>query len=50
MIVISAIVVSSSLATSSSEFLPNDGEKPNQPKRFLLPKCDYGKISVNCAF
>ena len=30
-----------SVATSSSEFLPNDGEKPNQPKRLLFLKCDY---------
>ena len=34
------------LYTSSSESLLNDGEKPNQPKRYLCPKCDYGKISV----
>ena len=38
-----------SVATSSSESLPNDGEKPNQPKRFLFPKCDYGIISIKSA-
>ena len=34
--------VSCSVVTSSSESLPNDGEKPNQPKRPLFPKWDYG--------
>ena len=42
--------VATSVATSSSESLLNDGEKSNQPKKFLLPKCDYGKISVRHAF
>ena len=32
--------VSCSVATSSSESLPNDGENPNQPKRPLFPKWD----------
>ena len=27
---------------------PNDGEKSNQPKRRLFPKCDYGKILLKC--
>ena len=44
----STIAVSCSVATSSSESLPNDVEKPNQPKRLLFPKynrgCDYGGI------
>ena len=56
--VTSTTAVSYSVATSSSESLPNDGEKhdgekhdgekhdgkkPNQPKRLLLlPKCNYG--------
>ena len=31
-----------SVATSSSESLLNDCEKPNQPKKLLFPKCDYG--------
>ena len=42
--------VSCSVGTSSSESLPNDGEKPNQPKRFLFLKSDCGKIFVKCAF
>ena len=43
----STTAVSCSVATSSLEALSNDGEKPNQPKRLLLPKCDYGqKISI----
>ena len=43
--------VSLSVATLSSEFLSNDGEKPNQPKRFMFPKCNYGsKISMKHAF
>ena len=42
--------VSCSVATSSSESLPNDGEKPSQPKKFLFSKCDYGKISMKCIF
>ena len=39
-------VTSTSVATSSSESLPNSVERPNQPKRFLFLKCNYGKISV----
>ena len=39
---ISTTVVSCSVATSLSESLPNDSEKPNQPKRLLSLKCDYG--------
>ena len=31
-----------SVATSSSESLLNDCEKPNQPKKLLFLKCDYG--------
>ena len=31
------------VATSPLESFPNVGEKPNQPKRFLLPKHKYGK-------
>ena len=47
----SATAVSCSVATASSESLSNDGEKPNQPKRFLFTKCDYGhKISMKHAF
>ena len=42
-------VVSYSVATSSSEFLPNDGEKHNQSNSFLFPKYNYGKISMKCA-
>ena len=46
----STTAVSCSVATSSSESLPNDGEKPNQPKRLLFPKYDYGhKISMKHA-
>ena len=41
---ISTTAVSYLVVTSSSESLPNDGEKSNQPKRFLFQKCDYGKI------
>ena len=42
----STTAVSCSVATSSSESLPNDGVKANQPKRLLFSKCDYGyKIS-----
>ena len=44
--VTSTIAVRCSVATSSSEPLAKYGEKPNQPKRFMFPKCDYGKISV----
>ena len=44
--VTSTSAVSYSVATSSLESLPNDGEKPNQPKRFLFPKCDHLKISM----
>ena len=38
----STTAVSCSVATSSSESLPNDGENPNQPKRLLFSKCDSG--------
>ena len=52
--VTSTTAASYSVATSSSESLSNNGEKPNQPKRSLFPECDYGKISVKyeviCAF
>ena len=41
----STTVVSCSVATSSSEPLPNNGEKPNY-KETLTPICNYGKISV----
>ena len=44
--VTSATAASYSVATSSPESLPNDDKKPNQPKKRLLPKCDYGKVSV----
>ena len=50
---VSTTAVSYSIATSSSESLPNDGEKPNQLKRLLFLKCDYGRIkfpSVKLAF
>ena len=36
--VTSTTAVSQSVASSSSDFLPDDGEKPNQPKRFLFLK------------
>ena len=52
--VTSTTAVSYSVATSSSESLSNNGEKPNQPKRSLFPECDYGKVSMKheviCAF
>ena len=35
--------VSCSVATSSSESLPNDGKKPNQPKRPLFLKRNYAQ-------
>ena len=35
--------VSCSVATLPSESLRNDGEKPNQSKRRLFPKCGYDK-------
>ena len=38
----STTAVSCSVATSSSESLPNNGEKPNQPKKLLFLKYDYG--------
>ena len=38
--------VSWSVAILSSKSLPNNSEKPNQPKRLLFLKCDYSKISV----
>ena len=38
--------VSYSVATLSSQSLPNDGENANQPKKFLFLKCYYGMISV----
>ena len=44
--VIFTTAVSYSVATLSSQSLPNDGKNANQPKRFLFPKCDYGKISM----
>ena len=34
------------VATSPSESLPNVGEKPNQSKRFLLPKREYGRKTI----
>ena len=37
----STTTVSCSVATSSSESLPGDGEKPNQLKRFCFLKCDF---------
>ena len=46
----STTAVSCSVATLS-ESLPNDDEKPNQPKRLLFPKCYYGcKVSMKRAF
>ena len=40
--------VSCLVTNSSSESLPNDGEKTNQPKVTLFPKWDYGpKISIS---
>ena len=43
-------VTSELYRTTSSESLPNDGKKPNQPKRQLFPKCDYGRnISIKHA-
>ena len=38
--VTSTTAVSYSVATSSSESLPKDNEKPDQPKRFSSWKCD----------
>ena len=35
-----------SVATSSLESPPTDGEKSNQRKKLLFLKCDYGSISV----
>ena len=48
----STTAVSCSVTTLLSESLPNDGEKPNQPKRLLFPKCDRsnGKISIQHTF
>ena len=47
----STTAVSCLVATSSSESLPNDGVKPNQPKRLLFLKCDYDhKISMKSVF
>ena len=46
--VTSTTALSCSVATLSSESLPNDDEKPNQPKKFLIPNCDYGKICEAC--
>ena len=40
--VTSTTAVGYSVATSSSESLLNDCEKPNQPKKLVFPKCDYG--------
>ena len=48
--VTSTTVVSCSVATSSPKSLSKDGEKPNQLKRFLFPKCNYDKISLKHAF
>ena len=48
--VISTTIISCSVATSSSESLPNDGEKAQSVNQFLFPKCDYDKISVKPAF
>ena len=41
-----------SVTTLLSESLRNDGEKPNQPKKLLFPKCDRsnGKIFIQHAF
>ena len=47
----STTAVSCSVATSSLESLPNDGEKPNQPKRLLFSKGDYGhKIFIKRSY
>ena len=48
--VTSTAEVNCSVATSLSESLPNNGEKPNQPKRPLFPKYDYGKIFMKCVY
>ena len=48
--VTSITAVSCSVATSSLESLPCDGEKSNQPERLLFLKYGYGKISVKHAF
>ena len=37
-------VSSCSVSTSSSESLRSDGERPNQPRRLLFPKCNYGHM------
>ena len=37
------IAVGCSVATSSSESLPNDAEKPNQPMKHSFPKFDYAR-------
>ena len=46
----STTTVSCSVATSSSESLPNDGEKPNQPKRLISEKqlwpLDFHEASI----
>jgi len=49
--------ITSTAATSSlqpsllSRSLPDIGERPNQPRRFTFPKCEFGKKSVvKCAF
>jgi len=39
-----AIAASSLLPTSPLKSLPDVGEKPNQPKRFVFPKHKYGSI------
>ena len=41
----SSTVASCSVATLS-ESLSNVGEQPNQPKRFLFTKCEYGKKAI----
>ena len=47
----STTAVRCSVATSSSESLPNDGEKPNQPKKLLFLKYDYdGHKTFKCSF
>ena len=48
--VTSTTAVSCSVGSSSSESLPNDGEKPNHLKRFLFPICGNGKIFIKHAF
>ena len=47
---VTSTAVSCSVATSSSDSLPNDGEKCNQLRRFLFPKCNYGNTCVKHVF